>query len=997
MAADQITWPDKTTGDTFSGAEATEVKDVVNNHASLIDALEVKIEGLQAKQPVDVATTANITLSGTQTIDGVSVTAGMRVLVKNQSAGAENGIYVCAAGAWSRSADMNAAAEFPSAYIPVNQGTVNADSQWKCTNDVVVVGTTAIVIVTVSVSGVELTSNKATNFSVINHTKYPTTQAIADLLNSSGVVYTSENGCVSDAVLTYGSTTFGTDNTAALQVLLNRALTGPIKIIINGRYSCSQLTIYGNTTIECLAGCGLILRSGSNTPLIRNGNYAITEGSCVDNNITFIGGIYNGNGGNQTHSNVNGWNSGIRLFGVKNLVMENVRMINTKTFAVHLMSVFDFSIRNMDVLNDATAANNNDGVHVNGPSARGIINGVNATTKDDKVALNADDLGAGSGDSPYSIFAPTACVGGIISEMVVSNVNCRAGSSVVRILSGAHKLQNIIVDGITGVTANSGCIIDNYTEHPEYLASPGAGLVENLVISNCSFEMTAGGYKNAYFYINIPINNLKFENITRESYITSLYTFFFDVNFRSTNIIIDKFYSLNTSTGTALHDIVFKGNADVLSINNATFNRAGVLGSVSSTVPPIVFQGTFTSVLGKLSLFNIVAPSYDTLVSTTTYTISSIFVDTVKVLSLKSGAYTITTDMPYSGYIAATNYYGQQLINSVNAVVYNNGNYSNPLSRGAYYNFEQAGLVLDQGAYNNNLTLLNAPSQTTGKVGNCYNFVRASSQSMRVVSNSSITGFYELGIAGWFYLNSLASPQFIVSKYSNAGGAGTIEFTAYINSNRLQVGISTDGSTMNPTPTSSFPVMTTGAWYFLVANYYRGVLYVDLFSDTALIGSVTWAVGSSTTPIFSTTQPLVFGATSNGTNFLDGKLDEFIVRKQAFTLEEKNALWNGGAGITYSNVNPLSVIVSGTTASISQNGASYVFTGAVASAFTLVPINGIPADWSVEIKNRGSANITLATSGTDSLYDSAVVSSITITPGQSKQIRSDGIYFDVLN
>jgi len=56
---------------------------------------------------VRVATNANITLSGNQTIDGVSVVAGDRVLVKNQSAQFENGVYVANAGAWVRATDMN--------------------------------------------------------------------------------------------------------------------------------------------------------------------------------------------------------------------------------------------------------------------------------------------------------------------------------------------------------------------------------------------------------------------------------------------------------------------------------------------------------------------------------------------------------------------------------------------------------------------------------------------------------------------------------------------------------------------------------------------------------------------------------------------------------------------------------------------------------------------------------------------------------------------------
>lgn len=63
------------------------------------------------KDPVRVATTANITLSGTQTIDGVAVVAGDRVLVKNQTTASQNGIYLCAAGAWARSTDMDTDAE----------------------------------------------------------------------------------------------------------------------------------------------------------------------------------------------------------------------------------------------------------------------------------------------------------------------------------------------------------------------------------------------------------------------------------------------------------------------------------------------------------------------------------------------------------------------------------------------------------------------------------------------------------------------------------------------------------------------------------------------------------------------------------------------------------------------------------------------------------------------------------------------------------------------
>lgn len=89
--------------------------------------------GNNPKLPVDAATTANITLSGTQTIDGYAVTAGMRVLVKNQSTASQNGVYVVAAGAWSRSTDLDTWGELYKAYVAVLNGTVSSGSSYVCT------------------------------------------------------------------------------------------------------------------------------------------------------------------------------------------------------------------------------------------------------------------------------------------------------------------------------------------------------------------------------------------------------------------------------------------------------------------------------------------------------------------------------------------------------------------------------------------------------------------------------------------------------------------------------------------------------------------------------------------------------------------------------------------------------------------------------------------------------------------------------------------------
>lgn len=111
------------------------------------------VSGLRWKASARVATTANITLSGAQTIDGVSVIAGDRVLVKNQTSQPDNGIYLCASGAWTRTTDADTAAELLQATLFIQEGTANADTQWTCTNNSINLGVTNIAFAQVSGAG----------------------------------------------------------------------------------------------------------------------------------------------------------------------------------------------------------------------------------------------------------------------------------------------------------------------------------------------------------------------------------------------------------------------------------------------------------------------------------------------------------------------------------------------------------------------------------------------------------------------------------------------------------------------------------------------------------------------------------------------------------------------------------------------------------------------------------------------------------------------------
>lgn len=110
------------------------------------DYVDSLATGLVAYASVVAATTTNITLSGTQTIDGVAVTAGQRVLVKNQTTASQNGIYDCAAGAWSRSSDADTSAEIRlGMYVYITSGTVNGTTGWALTNSgTITLGTTSL-------------------------------------------------------------------------------------------------------------------------------------------------------------------------------------------------------------------------------------------------------------------------------------------------------------------------------------------------------------------------------------------------------------------------------------------------------------------------------------------------------------------------------------------------------------------------------------------------------------------------------------------------------------------------------------------------------------------------------------------------------------------------------------------------------------------------------------------------------------------------------------
>jgi phage-related tail fiber protein len=131
------------------------------------------------KQPVRAATTANITLSGTQTVDGVALATLDRVLVKNQTTASQNGIYLVQSGAWTRTNDAsNTTRMISGTTVYVSEGTTNGTKFfYLSTVNPITVGTTSLSFS--QIGSAPATETRAVTAVATNYTILPTDHTIA--------------------------------------------------------------------------------------------------------------------------------------------------------------------------------------------------------------------------------------------------------------------------------------------------------------------------------------------------------------------------------------------------------------------------------------------------------------------------------------------------------------------------------------------------------------------------------------------------------------------------------------------------------------------------------------------------------------------------------------------------------------------------------------------------------------------------------------------------
>ena len=194
------------------------------------------LAGLNPKHSVRAATTANITLSGAQVIDGVSLVPDVdSALVKNQSTPSQNGLYDVKSGAWTRRADADVWAELPAAFVFVEEGTTNADTGWTCTSNAGgTLGSTAVTWVQFSSAGVPVAGNGLTKtgntFSI--DTAITVDKTTAQTLTNKTLTaqaISSPTGIVKgDVGLGNVDNTSDATKNAAAVTLTNKTLTSPV-------------------------------------------------------------------------------------------------------------------------------------------------------------------------------------------------------------------------------------------------------------------------------------------------------------------------------------------------------------------------------------------------------------------------------------------------------------------------------------------------------------------------------------------------------------------------------------------------------------------------------------------------------------------------------------------------------------------------------------------------------------------------------------------------
>ena len=238
-------------------------------------------QGLDVKDSVVATTTANGTLSSAfangQSIDGVTLQTGDRILIKNQSTASQNGIYnVQASGAPSRTTDMGTGSNAAGAFVFVEQGTVNAENGFTCTSDTgsAVVGTNNLTFAQFSGAGQIIAGDGLD--------KSGNTLSVDLKANGGLVIESTEIAVKLDASSITGTLAIGdggTGATSATAALTALGLSNYAKTLIDDADAAAARSTLGLGSIATQAANSVAITGGSVTNLTTFDGITVDGGS----------------------------------------------------------------------------------------------------------------------------------------------------------------------------------------------------------------------------------------------------------------------------------------------------------------------------------------------------------------------------------------------------------------------------------------------------------------------------------------------------------------------------------------------------------------------------------------------------------------------------------------------------------------------------------------------------------------------------------------------
>jgi hypothetical protein len=435
--------------------------------AATKDYVDSFVQGLHWVGSCVAATTTDIALSGLQTVDGVSLAISDRVLVKNQSVPAQNGIYNAASGAWSRANDYNALLEINSSAVFVLNGTTQNKSTWVQISTVATIGTDTISfsafsgpVVNTAGSGISLGVNGLVSLNQgAGLTFDGNNTLVVDLHSAGGLMITTDN--VSPVTLTTVAAQLALTNTGVGAGTYNNSQTAltPFTVDLKGRITGTGAAITITPDFSSLlnkpttlAGYGITNAVPIAGGVTMTGNLSWSAGTTISANAPAVSNAYfstaaygTAQGDNKTHF---GYNSA-------GTYVNYIRGTNTVVSA------------NLDVQGSLSAANATSSVIGN----NFVLRDVNGYTYGNYFNSTDDVQGAGvtgvmvkTGDN----FHRTGTAGAIAAFISGQNFNTAGNAATATVASSAN---SVLWTNVSGRPTN----VSSFTNDAGYITSGAVG------------------------------------------------------------------------------------------------------------------------------------------------------------------------------------------------------------------------------------------------------------------------------------------------------------------------------------------------------------------------------------------------------------------------------------------------------------------------------------------------------------------------------------------